>query len=207
MKHVKSKQDSDSLKENLSNTNKKISGLSIKQLQEQLGVSSEGLDQQKASERLKQYGYNEISEEKVNPFLKFLTYFWGPIPWMIEIAMILSGVVGHWTDLTIIAVLLLMNAVVGFWEEFQAGNAIEALKKKLALKARVKRNGEWMTIPSREVVPGDVLRLRIGEIIPADAKLMKGDPIQVDQSALTGESLPVEKKAEDVVYSGSIVSQ
>ncbi len=207
MNFTKSKQDSNNLKENFSNRNERISDLSIKQLQKQLDVSSEGLDQKNASERLRQYGYNEITEDKINPFLKFLTYFWGPIPWMIEIAMLLSGVVGHWTDLIIIAVLLLMNAVVGFWEEFQAGNAIEALKKKLALKARVKRNGDWMTIPSREVVPGDVLRLRIGEIIPADAKLMKGDPIQVDQSALTGESLPVEKKAEDVVYSGSIVSQ
>ena len=100
-----------------------------------------------------------------------------------------------------------MNAVIGFWEEYQAGNAIEALKKKLALNARVRRDGAWKTIPSRELVPGDIIRLRLGEIIPADAKLLEGDPIEVDQSTLTGESLPVERKKEDAVYSGSIVNQ
>ena len=88
-----------------------------------------------------QYGYNELAEEKVNPLLKFLSYLWGPIPWMIEIAAILSAVVRHWADFWIILALLVVNAIVGFWEEYQAGNAIAALKKKLALRAKVKRNG------------------------------------------------------------------
>jgi H+-transporting ATPase len=174
----------------------------------ELGVSPEqGLSDSEANERISQYGYNEISEEKTNPFLQFLTYFWGPIPWMIEAAVILSAIVHHWADFIIILVLLVMNAVVGFWEEFQAGNAIDALKKKLAMEARVRRNGTWKNIPARQLVPGDIIRLRLGDIIPADAKLLEGDPIEVDQSTLTGESLPVERKKEDNVYSGSIVNQ
>ncbi len=174
----------------------------------ELDVSPEqGLSDSEADNRLGKYGYNELTEEKVNPFLKFLSYFWGPIPWMIEIAVILSAIVRHWADFWIILVLLLMNAVVGFWEEYQAGNAIEALKKKLALEARVRRDGKWKNIPARQLVPGDIIRLRLGDIIPADAKLLDGDPIEVDQSTLTGESLPVERKKEDNVYSGSIVNQ
>ena len=174
----------------------------------ELGVTPEqGLSDSEAESRRSKYGYNELIEEKTNAVLKFLTYFWGPIPWMIEAAVILSAIVHHWVDFWIILVLLLMNAVVGFWEEYQAGNAIEALKKKLALEARVRRDGKWKTIAARELVPGDVIRLRLGDIIPADAKLMDGDPIEVDQSTLTGESLPVERNKDDDVYSGSIVNQ
>ena len=166
-----------------------------------------GLSDSEAKQRINKYGYNEFTEEKTNPLLKFLTYFWGPIPWMIEVAIILSAVVKHWADFFIILVLLVMNAIVGFWEEYHAGNAIEALKKKLAIEARVRRDGKWNNIPARELVPGDIIRLRFGDIIPADAKLLQGDAIQVDQSALTGESLPVERNTEDNVYSGSIVNQ
>ena len=176
-------------------------------LEKQLGASPEGLGQAEAKRRLEQYGYNELPEKKVNLFLKFLSYFWGPIPGMIEIAVILSAVVGHWADFGIILVLLVMNAVVGFWEEFQAGNTIAALKATLALKARVKRDGAWTTVAAREIVPGDIVRLRIGDIVPADAKLQEGDPLEVDQSALTGESLPVERKTGEVVYSASIIRQ
>ena len=154
-----------------------------------------------------QYGPNEIVEKKVNPLLKFLTYFWGPIPWMIEAAVILSGVLKHWPDFFIILVLLLANAGIGFWEERQAGKAIAALKAELAIKARVKRDGEWVTPPSRELVPGDVIRLRLGDIVPADARLLDGDPIEVDQSALTGESLPASRQSGDAVFSASIIRQ
>ena len=126
---------------------------------------------------------------------------------MIEIAAILSAVVQHWPDFAIILALLVANGVVGFWEEYQAGNAIAALKKKLALRARVKRDGRWATIPARELVPGDLIRLRIGDIIPADAELLEGDPIEVDQSALTGESLPVQRKSGEVAYSGAVIRQ
>ncbi|HEV2398201.1 MAG TPA: plasma-membrane proton-efflux P-type ATPase [Candidatus Sulfotelmatobacter sp.] len=179
----------------------------IQSVQSQLGTTSEGLTQSEAQARLLKYGYNELPEERTSPLLKFLSYFWGPIPWMIEVAAILSAVVRHWEDFVIILTLLLMNAGVGFWEEFQAGNAVAALKAKLALHARVKRDGSWKTVPARELVPGDLMRVGIGEIVPADARLFEGDPIEVDQSALTGESLPVDRRSGDLVYSGSIVKQ
>jgi H+-transporting ATPase len=167
--------------------------------------SAIGLTTSEAHSRLAQYGYNELPEKKSNPLLKFLSYFWGPIPWMIEVAAILSALVRHWEDFGIILALLLMNAGVGFWEEYQAGNAIAALKSKLALHARVRRDGAWTTIAARDLVPGDLLRVGLGEIVPADAQLLPGNPIGVDQSALTGESLPAERKAGEAIYSGSIV--
>ena len=168
---------------------------------------SEGLTQAEAERRLEKYGYNELTEEKTNPLLKFLSYLWGPIPWMIEIAALLSAFARHWDDLGIILTLLIVNAIVGFWEEFQAGNAIAALKKRLALNAKVYRDGNWTSIPARELVPGDLVRLRLGDIVPADAKLSNGDPLEIDQSALTGESLPVTRQSSELVYSGSVVRQ
>jgi len=181
--------------------------LPVAELLSRLTTSPDGLSLAEAQRRLDQYGYNELPEKKVNPVLKFLSYFWGPIPGMIIVAAILSGVLRHWPDLGVILALLIMNAVVGFREEHQAGNTIAALKEKLAVQANVKRGGKWSTMPARELVPGDIIRLRIGNIIPADAKLLDGDPVQVDQSALTGESLPVEHKPGDAVYSGSILKQ
>ncbi|MGH8094438.1 MAG: plasma-membrane proton-efflux P-type ATPase [Chthoniobacterales bacterium] len=179
----------------------------LQSVQSQLGTSSEGLSESEAQARLGTYGYNELPEERTSSLLKFLSYFWGPIPWMIEVAAVLSAVVRHWEDFAIILTLLLMNAGVGFWEEFQAGNAVAALKAKLALRAQVKRHGSWKTVPARELVPGDLMRVGLGEIVPADARLLQGDPIELDQSALTGESLPVERRSGDLVYSGSIVKQ
>jgi H+-transporting ATPase len=167
----------------------------------------DGLSQEEAEHRLGQYGYNELPEKKTNPLLKFMSYFWGPIPWMIEVAVILSALVRHWPDFFIILVLLVANAAIGFWEEYQAGNAIAALKANLAIRARVRRDGKWMTVTARELVPGDVIRVRLGDIVPADAHLLEGDPVEVDQSALTGESLPVTRKTGETVYSGSIIRQ
>src|SRR5487761_1186939 len=181
--------------------------LPMPQLEKRLGSSPNGLTQAEAAKRLIQYGPNEIEEKQTNPLLKFLSYFWGPIPWMIEAAVILSGVVRHWPDFGIIFLLLLANAVVAYWEERQAGNAIAALKAKLAIKARVQRDGKWVNPPARELVPGDVIRMRLGDIVPADARLLDGDAIEVDQSALTGESLPASRKPGDAVFSGSIVRQ
>jgi H+-transporting ATPase len=177
------------------------------EVEKKLNSSPDGLTQAEAEKRLTQYGPNEIEEKKTNLLLKFLSYFWGPIPWMIEAAVILSGVVGHWPDFFIILVLLVSNAGVGFWEEKEAGNAIEALKAKLAIKARVKRDGKWVNPAARDLVPGDVIRLRLGDIVPADARLLDGDEIEVDQSALTGESLPATRKPGEAVFSGSIVRQ
>lgn len=182
-----------------------MKSLALPELEKKLESSPNGLTQAEATKRLAQYGPNEIEEKKTNAFLKFLTYFWGPIPWMIEAAVILSAVAKHWPDFGIILVLLLANAMVGFWEEREAGNAIEALKAKLAVKARVIRDGKWVTPAARELVPGDVIRLRLGDIVPADARLLEGDPVEVDQSALTGESLPAERKPGEAVFSGSII--
>ncbi len=179
--------------------------LPLAEVEKKLGSSRDGLSEAEARKRLTQYGPNEIEAKQVNPLLKFLSYFWGPIPWMIEIAVILSGVVRHWPDFFIILLLLVANAVVGFWEEREAGNAIAALKAKLAIKARVKRDGKWTTPPARELVPGDVIRLRLGDIVPADARLLEGDPVEVDQSALTGESLPAERRSGEAVFSGSVM--
>ena len=184
-----------------------LKSLPLPEVEKKLGSSPDGLSQAEAQKRLTQYGPNEIEEKETNPFLKFLTYFWGPIPWMIEVAVILSAVARHWPDFVIILLLLLANAVVGFWEEHQAGNAIAALKAKLAIKARVKRDGKWINPAARELVPGDVIRLRLGDIVPADARLLEGDPVEVDQSALTGESLPATRKSGEAVFSGSIIRQ
>lgn len=188
-------------------TDEKTPRLSLLELQTQLQTSSGGLRQPDARERLAKYGFNELPEAGVHPWQQLLAHFSGPIPWMIEIAALLSAVVRDWTDLAIILVLLVANALVGFWEEYQAGNAIAALKAQLALKAKAKRDGIWTTLPARELVPGDVIRLRIGDIVPADARLLEGSTVEIDQSALTGESLPVTKRPDDVVYSGSILKR
>ena len=188
-------------------TDDQLKTLPLAEVQQRLASSPDGLSQAEAQQRLAEYGPNEIEEKKTNPLLKFLTYFWGPIPWMIEAAVILSGVLRHWPDFGIILVLLVANAMVGFWEEHQAGNAIDALKAQLAIKARVRRDGTWVTPPARELVPGDVIRVRLGDIVPADARLLAGDPVEVDQSALTGESLPATAGPGGAVFSGSIIRQ
>jgi len=182
-----------------------LKSCSMADLQAKLHTSADGLSAAEAARRLVKSGPNELDTKKTSVVLKFLSYFWGPIPWMIEVAVVLSGVVRHWPDFFIILVLLVANATIGFWEEWQAGNAIDALKAKLAIKARVKRDGKWLTPPARELVPGDVIRLRLGDIVPADARLLDGDDLSIDQSALTGESLPVTCKAGGAVFSGSIV--
>jgi len=163
-----------------------------------------GLGDDEAARRLAHYGPNAIEETHANPLVKLLSYFWGPIPWMIETAAVLSAVVRHWEDFAIIVIMLLINAGVGFWEEFKADTAIVALKKTLALKARVLRGGIWRTIDARDLVPGDVVLVRLGNIVPADVELVEGAYLSVDQSALTGESLPVDKAVGDMAYASSI---
>jgi H+-transporting ATPase len=174
---------------------------------QRLSATAQGLSEAEARERLGRCGYNVITETRVSPLRKFLGYFWGPIPWMIEVAALLSAIDRRWPDLSIILVLLVFNALVGFWQEYQAGNAIEQLRKKLALKARVRRGGQWIEALARELVPGDVVRLRLGDVIPADIRLFDGDYLTVDQSALTGESLPVDKQVGETAYSGSVAKQ
>jgi len=170
-------------------------------------IEASGLTTAEAQARLAEYGENAIEEKCISPWRRFLAFFWGPIPWMIEIAAILSGAAQRWEDFTVIASLLLINAGVGFWEEYKADNAIEALKQRLAPMARVRRDGEWRDLPAKQLVPGDWVFLRLGAIVPADVELSAGDYLSIDQSALTGESLPVDKKIGDTAYSGSVVRQ
>jgi H+-transporting ATPase len=168
---------------------------------------NEGLTAQEAVRRQDRYGENSLEEERRSVILRFLSFFWGPIPWMIETAAVLSAVVHHWADLTIIIIMLLVNAGVGFWQEFKADNAISLLKQRLALKARTLRDGKWRTLSAKQLVPGDVVEVRLGNVIPADVLLADGKYLSVDQSAVTGESLPVEKHVGDAAYSGTIARQ
>jgi H+-transporting ATPase len=170
-------------------------------------TTAAGLSSAQAAQRLARYGPNALPEEHVSALRRLFGYFWGPIPWMIEVAALLSAVVRHWTDLVVIVVLLVFNAVVGFVQEYQASNAVEALEQQLALRARALRDGTWGELDAAELVPGDVVRVRLGDVIPADLKLLEGDYLSVDQAALTGESLPVSKRTGELAYSGSIAKQ
>ncbi len=176
----------------------------IEELQTDL---KKGLSEEEAKERLKKYGLNEIPEKEEPLWHRIFRRFWGPIPWMIEIAAILSASVQKWEDFTIIMILLFVNAGVDFWQEHKALSALKVLKEKLAKKSIVLRDGIWKEVDARYIVPGDIIKLKIGDIIPADVKLVQGDFILVDQSALTGESLPVMKKVGDIAYANSIVKQ
>lgn len=171
------------------------------QQDDQLG-EQQGLSGRQARERLDRYGANELGEQRRSPVLDFLRHFWGPIPWMIEAAAILSAISGQWPDTAVILALLVSNGVVGFWQEHQANSAIEQLQQQVAPRARVRRDEQWQDVPAREVVPGDLVQLDVDEIVPADGVVLSGAS-STDESVLTGESLPVSKEAGDAVYSGS----
>ena len=167
-----------------------------------------GLNEEEIQERLKKYGYNELNEKEESWLHRLFRRFWGPIPWMIEAAAVLSAFAHRWEDFTIITILLFVNALVDFYQEAKALNAIAVLKKKLARKAVVLRDGKWQEIDAKEIVPDDIIKIKIGDIVPADVKLLSGgDFLLVDQSALTGESLPVHKKIGDELYANAIVKQ
>ncbi len=180
----------------------------IDEVLKELNTNKEkGLTDSEAKERSKKYGLNEIPEKEETFLHRVLRRFWGPIPWMIEIAAILSASVQKWEDFGIITTLLLVNAVIDLWQESKALSALSVLKQKLAKKATVLRNGEFKSIDAKELVPGDIIKIKIGEILPADVKLIEGDYIQIDQAALTGESLPVTKHANDTAYANSVAKQ
>ena len=164
----------------------------------------EGLTSAEAKRRIAKYGRNEVAEKRQNLLVGFLKRFWGLTAWMLEIAIVLSFVLGKYLDLYIITALLLVNAILGFIQEQQATRAVKALKQKLRLQARVLRDKVWITINAAEIVPGDIIRIRSGDFVPADLKIIDTETT-VDQSAITGESLPIEKKPDDIVYSGSII--
>src|SRR5579875_1505604 len=165
-----------------------------------------GLSSEEAKKRLGVYGYNEVEEKRESIVLIVAKKFWGITPWMLEITVALTWALHKYVDAYIVAGLLLFNAGLSLFEEKRADSAVAALKQRLRVQARVKRDGGWVSIPARELVPGDIIRLRAGDIIPADAKIVEGK-LDVDQSALTGESLPVSKTDGESVYSGSIVKK
>jgi H+-transporting ATPase len=163
-----------------------------------------GLTHAEVDVRRKDHGYNEVAEKKGHPVLKFLSKLWGVSAWMLELIMVLSAVLGKFSDLAVVSALLLVNAVLSFMQEHRAAGVVETLRRRLQVSARVLRDSTWQLIAARDLVPGDIVRVRPGDIIPADVKLLTG-ALTVDQSALTGESKDADKTPGDVLSSGSVV--
>jgi H+-transporting ATPase len=183
-----------------------MKNMSIKEVIAYLSSSEEGLSSEEVSRRLKEYGFNEVPEKKKNPLLEYLKRYWGPLPWLMEITIITSIVAEKILEAEIIAFLLVLNATIGFLHSRSSEKTVQLLKKKLSVKVSVLRDGKWIEVDARELVPGDIIFLRIGSIVPADGKVINGNML-VDQSALTGESLPVEVGPGGIIYSGSIVKR
>ena len=163
-----------------------------------------GLAHAEVDARRKENGYNEVAEKKGHPVLMFLGKFWGLSAWMLELIMVLSAVLGKFSDLVVVGALLVVNAVLSFMQEHRAAGVVETLRRRLQVSARVRRDSSWQVIPARDLVPGDIVRVRPGDIIPADVKLLTG-ALTVDQSALTGESKDADKASGEVLSSGSVV--
>lgn len=163
-----------------------------------------GLTSAEAQKRLAEFGPNAVEEKKQHTWLLFLHKFWAPVPWMLEVTLVLEGILGKWPEAIIIALLLLFNAVLGFSQERKAQGALTLLKQKLRITARACRDGQWCSLPAADLVPGDMVHVRVGDIVPADLTLSDGQ-ILIDQSALTGESMPVDRSAGTDIYSASIV--
>jgi H+-transporting ATPase len=185
-------------------TSEEFSGLSIDDSMKKLQTNSTGLSTSEVSQRLVKFGYNEVKEKQENDVIKFARKFWGFTAVMMWALLLLTWFMNKYSEFYLIVALLLLNATLSFLKERKASSAVEFLKKKLQVNARVLRDDIWSVIPSRELVPGDIIRLRSGDFVPADTKIIEGD-LEVDQSALTGESLPVEKKVSDLIYSASII--
>jgi H+-transporting ATPase len=177
------------------------------ELMSMLKSSHEGLSEQEAQIRLAENGYNELKEKKPNPALKFLKRFYGPVPLLLWIVILISYFLHNFRNLYIVLALLIFNALAGFAEEYKADKSIDLLKQKLSTYSRARRSGAWVKISSRLIVPGDVLRLRIGDIVPADCKVIESESLEADESPITGESLPVSKNNGDLAYSGSVIKR
>ncbi|MCL5005351.1 MAG: plasma-membrane proton-efflux P-type ATPase [Acidobacteria bacterium] len=169
-----------------------------------LHSSEPGLSASGVRERLAFFGRNEITEKKKNPVLEFLQRYWGPMPWLLEFAMVLAFLLGRAVDAEIIFALLTINAIIGFWHARGSQKAVELLKQRLAIQAKVLRDGKWATVEAGALVPGDVLLVKLGDLVPADAKIISGN-VSVDESALTGESLPAERQSSELIYSGAVI--
>ncbi len=167
--------------------------------------ANKGLTQKEAEMKLAEFGSNEITEKKKSGIKRFLSKFYGPVPIVLWIIIALSYLLKNMANMYIILILLIFNAVVSFAEEYKADKSIELLKSMLSINSRVRRDGIWKIMPSRLLVPGDLIRIRSGDIVPADAQIVSDSAVEIDQSVITGESLPVTKKNMDGIYSGSIV--
>jgi len=166
--------------------------------------TSSGLTEADAQQRLARYGRNEIPERKTHPGLQFARKFWGTTAWLLELIIILSWVLQKYSDVYVVLALLVVNAVVAFSQELRASKAVELLRKRLHVSARALRDGAWRDLPAQELVPGDVIRVRAGDFMPADAKIFEG-ALEVDQSTLTGEALPRRAVVNEALYSGSVI--
>ncbi|KDP38637.1 hypothetical protein JCGZ_03990 [Jatropha curcas] len=200
--------------EQIKNENVDLERIPVEQVFQQLKCTKEGLTTAEGEKRLKIFGPNKLEEKKENKFLKFLGFMWNPLSWVMESAAIMAIVLANgggkppdWQDFIGIVALLLINSTISFIEENNAGNAAAALMAGLALKCKVLRDGKWSEQEAAILVPGDMISIKLGDIIPADARLLDGDPLKIDQSALTGESLPVTRYAGDEVFSGSTCKQ
>ncbi len=171
-----------------------------------LATSEQGISENEAKRRIQQFGYNEIKEEKKNPLLDFLSRFWGPIPWLLEIAMIISFAVSHYLEGIIIFVLITANAIIGYIHSRNSQKAVELIKGRLTINAKALRDGKWSVIKAKDVVPGDIISVGLGDIVSADAKIISGE-LSIDQSVLTGESLSVSVSQSGIVYSSSVVKR
>uniref|UniRef100_A0A2K2BSH0 Plasma membrane ATPase n=1 Tax=Populus trichocarpa TaxID=3694 RepID=A0A2K2BSH0_POPTR len=194
----------------IKNENVDLDRIPVSEVFQQLQCTKEGLSTEEGQKRLQIFGPNKLEEKKESKLWKFLGFMWNPLSWVMEGAAIVAIVLANgegkppdWQDFLGIVVLLLMNSTISFYEENSAGNAAAALMAGLALKTKVLRDGRWIEQEAAVLVPGDVISIKLGDIIPADARLLEGDPLKIDQSALTGESLPVTKKPGDEVFSGS----
>ncbi len=166
-----------------------------------------GLSEEEAENRLRKYGRNEVPEKKISPALRLATKFWGLTPWMLELTMLFSFALQKYSDVYIIGGLLVVNAAIGFAQEQKASNAVEALRRRLQVNARILRDGRWHVLSAKELVAGDIVRVRAGDFVPADVKMVEEAEVDVDQSALTGESMTVERKVDDLLFSGTIVKR
>lgn len=165
-----------------------------------------GLTSDEAAERLRQFGSNIITRESRGGLIMFLRRFWGIVPWMLELAIILDIALKRYVEAGIITAWLVFSALLGFYQENRASQALALLRQRLIINARVKRDGAWQTIAASEIVPDDIVYLRVGDIVPADIQLIDGQ-IEVNQAQLTGESLPIEKTVDSTAYAGSLVTR
>ena len=165
-----------------------------------------GLSTREAERRLKIYGFNELAEKERNPLLEFLSNFWGPMPIMIWIAVIIEGIQKDWADFFVLLALQLVNGLVSWHEHSKAADAIAALKSSLSPQAMVKRDGEWIKVNARVLVPGDLVSLALGSSVPADTQVIGPKLVYADQAALTGESLPVKIKVGEIAKMGSNIN-